>query len=116
MQIDFGEGGVAADGNGRNSPFTAALIRHMSARGLEIRQMIARVRRDVLAATGDQAGPVGQFLARRRRLSGGSPVDSAVAPAHASACGPFAPPAERRDPCANASLPIAVRRLMTCAP
>ena len=57
MQIDFGEGGVAADGNGRNSPFTAALIRHMSARGLEIRQMIARVRRDVLAATGDRQVP-----------------------------------------------------------
>ena len=48
---------VAADGDGRNSPFTAALIRHMSARGLEIRQMISRVRKDVLAATGDQQVP-----------------------------------------------------------
>ena len=42
-------GAVAADGDGRNSPFTAALKRHISEPGLEINQMINRVRRTVAA-------------------------------------------------------------------
>lgn len=45
---------VAADGKGRNSPFTAALLRHIGTRGLEIRQMMSRVRKDVVDATGGQ--------------------------------------------------------------
>ena len=48
---------VAADGSGRNSPFTAALLRHIGARGLEIRQMISRVRRDVIDATNGEQVP-----------------------------------------------------------
>ena len=42
---------VALDGDGRNSPFTAALLKHVATPGLEIRQMISRVRSDVLDAT-----------------------------------------------------------------
>ena len=42
---------VALDGEGRNSPFTAALLKHIATPGLEVRQMISRVRGDVLAAT-----------------------------------------------------------------
>ena len=42
-------GDVAADGDGRNSPFTAALKQHMGEPGLEINQVINRVRRTVAA-------------------------------------------------------------------
>jgi uncharacterized caspase-like protein/tetratricopeptide (TPR) repeat protein len=42
---------VALDGAGRNSPFTTALIRHVVTPGLEVRQMLSRVRGDVLAST-----------------------------------------------------------------
>jgi uncharacterized caspase-like protein len=42
---------VALDGDGRNSPFTSALLKHVGTPGLEIRQMISRVRSDVLDAT-----------------------------------------------------------------
>lgn len=44
-------GTVAADGAGANSPFTAALLRHLEVPGLEVRQMLGRVRRDVREAT-----------------------------------------------------------------
>lgn len=44
-------GEVAADGEGRNSPFTAALLRHIETPGLELRQLFAEVRRDVMRAT-----------------------------------------------------------------
>ncbi|HLN09525.1 MAG TPA: caspase domain-containing protein [Xanthobacteraceae bacterium] len=44
-------GAVALDGNGANSPFTRALARHMRTPGLEVRQMLTRVRADVAAET-----------------------------------------------------------------
>jgi hypothetical protein len=48
-------GKVADDGTGDDSPFTTALLRHIDEPGLEIRQMLSRVRRDVRTATnGDQ--------------------------------------------------------------
>src|SRR6202046_2494855 len=42
---------VALDGAGRNSPFTSALLKHVVTPGIEVRQMLSRVRGDVLAAT-----------------------------------------------------------------
>jgi hypothetical protein len=45
-------GMVAADGSGPNSPFTAALLRHIGKPGLEVRQILSEVRRDVREATG----------------------------------------------------------------
>jgi uncharacterized caspase-like protein len=42
---------TASDGAGRNSPFTSALLRHIGEPGVEVRSMLTRVRRDVLAAT-----------------------------------------------------------------
>ncbi|MEO3475236.1 caspase family protein [Roseomonas sp. CAU 1739] len=50
-------GTVAADGAGRNSPFTAALLRRIETPGLELRQMLAEVRRDVREATGGRQVP-----------------------------------------------------------
>jgi uncharacterized caspase-like protein len=42
---------VALDGDGRNSPFTTALLRHIATPGLEIGSMMKRVRADVFEAT-----------------------------------------------------------------
>jgi uncharacterized protein len=48
---------VALDGAGRNSPFTAALLNHVATPGLEVRQMISKVRGDVLQATDHRQTP-----------------------------------------------------------
>jgi hypothetical protein len=48
---------VALDGSGRNSPFTAALLKHIREPGVDIAVMMRRVRTDVLAATGQQQVP-----------------------------------------------------------
>ena len=50
-------GSVSVDGTGENSPFTAALLQHMPTPGLEIRQMLTRVRQSVRQATGGQQVP-----------------------------------------------------------
>lgn len=45
------EGTTAADGQGRNSPFTASLLKHLETPGLEINFLFRNVRDDVLEAT-----------------------------------------------------------------
>lgn len=48
-------GDVALDGDGRNSPFTSALLSHIGEPGLEINGVMTRVKSDVQVATsGDQ--------------------------------------------------------------
>jgi tetratricopeptide (TPR) repeat protein len=42
---------VALDGEGRNSPFTAALLKHLATPGVEIGSVMKRVRADVVQAT-----------------------------------------------------------------
>ena len=49
-------GSVAQDGQGRNSPFTAALASYVPKQGLEIKKMQTLVTRDVKEATGGKAG------------------------------------------------------------
>jgi len=44
-------GQVALDGEGANSPFSAALSRHIGTPGLEVQQMLTRVRAEVVAST-----------------------------------------------------------------
>ena len=44
-------GQVALDGEGANSPFSAALSRHIGTPGLEVQQMLTRVRAEIVAAT-----------------------------------------------------------------
>ena len=51
------EGQVAADGAGRNSPYTAALLAHVETPGLEIMQLFREVRDTVLESTGDKQEP-----------------------------------------------------------
>lgn len=50
-------GKTALDGTGQNSPFAAALGRHVVTRGIEIEAMLKRVTTDVRSATGDFQSP-----------------------------------------------------------
>jgi uncharacterized caspase-like protein len=50
-------GKVALDGEGANSPFSAALSRHIATPGLEVQQMLTRVRAEVVATTRNQQVP-----------------------------------------------------------
>ena len=50
-------GNVALDGDGRNSPFTSALVRHMSVKGRNLPAMMIEVRKDVVATTGGKQVP-----------------------------------------------------------
>ncbi|MCK1354645.1 caspase family protein [Bradyrhizobium sp. CW7] len=45
------DGTTASDGDGKNSPFTAALLRHIETPGLEVSFLFRRVRDDVMTAT-----------------------------------------------------------------
>jgi len=51
------EGSTAADGDGKNSPFSAALLKHLTRPGLDIRKAFGFVRDDVMSATGNQQEP-----------------------------------------------------------
>ena len=48
---------IAADGEGRNSPFTAALKRHIETPGLEVNSLLTEVRNSVLKSTGNVQRP-----------------------------------------------------------
>jgi uncharacterized caspase-like protein len=50
-------GDVAADGEGRNSPFTTALLRNINTPGLEIQQLMTRVKGEVYVATKESQEP-----------------------------------------------------------
>ncbi|NPU12370.1 tetratricopeptide repeat protein [Bradyrhizobium sp. 83002] len=50
-------GKVALDGEGDNSPFSAALSRHIGTPGLEVQQMLTRVRAEVVAGTRNRQVP-----------------------------------------------------------
>ncbi|TYL92732.1 caspase family protein [Bradyrhizobium rifense] len=51
------DGTTASDGDGRNSPFTTALLRHLETPGLEISFLFRRVRDDVMMATKREQQP-----------------------------------------------------------
>jgi tetratricopeptide (TPR) repeat protein len=65
-------GDVAADGAGRNSPFTQALVKHLPTPGLELRHLFVRVRADVVLVTSNTQIPQvsdalnGEYVFRRR--------------------------------------------------
>jgi uncharacterized caspase-like protein len=51
------EGSTAADGDGENSPFSTALLKHLTKPGLDIRKAFGYVRDDVMSATGNKQEP-----------------------------------------------------------
>src|SRR3954451_11311667 len=50
-------GSTAADGDGRNSPFTLALANHLTTPGLDVRRAFGFVRDEVLKSTGNRQEP-----------------------------------------------------------
>jgi uncharacterized caspase-like protein len=50
-------GSTAEDGDGANSPFAAALIKHLTVPGLDVRLAFGRVRDEVLKRTGNKQEP-----------------------------------------------------------
>lgn len=50
-------GSTAADGDGKNSPFSAALAKHVIKPGLDLRKAFGYVRDDVLKSTGNRQEP-----------------------------------------------------------
>ena len=51
------EGSTAADGDGEHSPFTTALLKHLTQPGVDIRKAFGYVRDDVMSATGGRQEP-----------------------------------------------------------
>jgi uncharacterized caspase-like protein len=78
-------GSTAADGDGKNSPFTIALSKHLTTPGLDVRRAFGFVRDDVLKSTGNRQEP---FV---YGSLGGDDVPLVPAPARAAA--PAASPA-----------------------
>jgi peptidoglycan hydrolase-like protein with peptidoglycan-binding domain len=94
-------GDVAADGEGDNSPFTEALLKHVETPGVEIHTMLARVRADVFKATRQRQRPwtesslIGEFFLASP-TSETLPVTSAMLGPPTPA--PPAPPSAGLDP------------------
>ncbi len=69
-------GNVALDGTGRNSPFTAALAKHVREPGHNLTSVMIQVRKDVLAATGgkqvpwDHSALTGEFYFQQTAVPG----------------------------------------------
>ena len=90
-------GTVADDGRGRNSPFTTALLKRIETPGLEIRQLMAEVRREVREATQGRQVPwensalEGSFYFRAAPTS--APAPAAAAPSTVTASAASAPAA-----------------------
>lgn len=57
LSFAAGPGREALDGQGRNSPFAAALLKNIETPGVEIETMLKRVSQDVLIATGNVQEP-----------------------------------------------------------
>jgi uncharacterized caspase-like protein len=85
------EGSTAADGDGRNSPFSAALLKHLTTPGLDIRKAFGYVRDDVMSATGNQQEPY------TTNSLGGNDVTLVPAPAASPVAGANANLDIRRD-------------------
>jgi formylglycine-generating enzyme required for sulfatase activity/uncharacterized caspase-like protein len=73
-------GQEAADGGGRNSPFTAALLKHMPESGVEISVMLKLVAADVRQATRNEQRPQQLSDTSRRFYFVGGPSVAEVAP------------------------------------
>jgi uncharacterized caspase-like protein len=84
-------GSTAADGDGKNSPFTIALSKHLTTPGLDVRRAFGFVRDDVLKSTGNRQEPfVYGSLGGEDMPLVPDPARTAAAPAAAPAQNPQA--------------------------
>jgi uncharacterized caspase-like protein len=82
-------GQVALDGDGANSPFTEGLLKYLATPGLEVRQMLTRVRDDVARATHDRQLPWDNSSLRGDVYLASAP-DAAASPPNVAAVAPNA--------------------------
>lgn len=74
-------GNVAMDGDGRNSPFTAALIKHIATPGKDLNGILIAVRNDVRTMTGGRQVPwensalTGLFYFREAAVTANAPLE-----------------------------------------
>ena len=71
------DGTTALDGDGRNSPFTAALLHNIDMPGVEVTFMFRNVRDDVMEATGNEQQPFVYGSLSRRAIYLAGPPSSA---------------------------------------
>jgi len=80
-------GEIAVDGRGNNSPFTEALLQHLDEPGLELSQLMHKVRNSVIEATNEKQIPWessslrGPFVLNHNQATGTSTV-AALTPAN----------------------------------
>ena len=86
------DGTTALDGDGRNSPFAAALLRNIETPGVEVTFMFRNVRDDVMEATGNEQQPfVYGSLSRKAIYLAGQPSAVDQAGARQAYAAPAAP-------------------------
>lgn len=86
------DGTTALDGDGRNSPFAAALLHNIETPGLEVTFMFRNVRDDVMEATGNEQQPfVYGSLSRKAIYLAGQPSAADQAGARQAYAAPAAP-------------------------
>jgi Caspase domain len=79
------DGTTASDGDGRNSPFTAALLKHIETPGLEISFLFRRIRDDVMAATRREQQPFVYGSLSKEEIYLKAPAAAKAAPAEVKA-------------------------------
>jgi hypothetical protein len=96
------DGTTALDGDGRNSPFTAALLHNIETPGVEVTFMLRNVRDDVMEATGNEQQPFvyGSLSRRAIYLTGQPAAADQTGPKQANAVptAALAPPPQAIDP------------------
>jgi hypothetical protein len=93
------DGTTALDGDGRNSPFTAALLHNIETPGVEVTFMFRNVRDDVMEATGNEQQPfVYGSLSRRAIYLADQPSSADQGGAKQANAAPTAAPAPARLP------------------
>ncbi|MDQ0472915.1 caspase family protein [Labrys wisconsinensis] len=109
-------GSVARDGDGRNSPFTKALLAHLETPNLDVRLLFGAVRQDVDAATqGSQTPWVNEAIIGSFSLDdGGTPAQPPVQPAIQAQ--PQVQPAVQAEPQLVTLQPPAQERPLTIDP
>ena len=87
-------GNVALDGDGRNSPYTGALVRNLGRGGQDISSLLINVRRDVMASTNGLQVPWEHSALTERFYFAGpeSPAPTAAAAATAAPAPVLMPP------------------------
>lgn len=82
------DGTTARDGDGRNSPFTTALLKHIETPGLEISFLFRRVRDDVMSATRREQQPFVYGSLSKDEIYLRAPAVSAQTPSAAATAAP----------------------------